>query len=49
MIGPHPFQAVGEKYIDAVSKASSSQNSKLVILPADLPAALKGLVGGIGK
>jgi len=40
---------LGEKYIDAVSKASSSQNSKLVILPADLPAALKGLVGGIGK
>lgn len=37
---------LGEKYIDAVSKASSSQNSKLVILPADLPAALKGLVGG---
>ncbi|MCA9810404.1 MAG: hypothetical protein KC473_08700, partial [Candidatus Dadabacteria bacterium] len=40
---------LGEKYIEAVSKASSSQNSKLVILPADLPAALKGLVGGIGK
>ena len=40
---------LGEKYIDAVSKASSSQNSKLVILPADLQAALKGLVGGIGK
>ncbi len=40
---------LGEKYIDAVSKVSSSQNSKLVILPADLPAALKGLVGGIGK
>ena len=40
---------LGEKYIDAVSKASSSQNSKLVILPADLPAALKGLVGGTGK
>lgn len=37
---------LGEKYIDAVSKASSSQNSKLVILPADLQAALKGLIGG---
>jgi len=38
---------LGEKYIDAVSKASSSQNSKLVILPADLQAALKGMLGGI--
>lgn len=38
---------LGEKYIDAVSKAASSQNSKLVILPADLQAALKGLIGGI--
>lgn len=37
---------LGEKYIDAVSKAASSQNSKLVILPADLQAALKGLIGG---
>ena len=40
---------LGEKYIGAVSQAASSQNSKLVILPADLPAALKGLVGGTGK
>ncbi len=38
---------LGEKYIDAVSKAASSQNSKLVILPADLQAALKGIIGGI--
>ncbi len=38
---------LGEKYIDAVSKAASSQNSKLVILPADLQAALKGIIGGV--
>jgi len=38
---------LGEKYIAAVSKAASSQNSKLVILPADLQAALKGIIGGI--
>ncbi len=38
---------LGEKYIDAVSQASRSQNSKLVILPADLQAALKGLIGGV--
>ena len=38
---------LGEKYIDAVSQASRSQNSKLVILPADLQAALKGLFGGV--
>jgi regulator of protease activity HflC (stomatin/prohibitin superfamily) len=40
---------LGEKYIDAVSKAASSQNSKLVILPADLQAALKGMIGGERK
>ncbi|HVY55109.1 MAG TPA: stomatin-like protein [Thermodesulfobacteriota bacterium] len=40
---------LGEKYIQAVSGAASSQNTKLVILPADIQAALKGLIGGAAK
>ncbi len=40
---------LGEKYIQAVSGAASSQNTKLVILPADLQAALKGIIGGAAK
>ena len=33
---------LGEKYIDAVKDISASPNSKVVLLPADLPAAVKG-------
>jgi regulator of protease activity HflC (stomatin/prohibitin superfamily) len=40
---------LGEKYIDAVKDISSSQNSKVVVLPADLPAAIKGLLNAAGK
>ncbi|KAB2819425.1 MAG: hypothetical protein F9K51_08730, partial [Candidatus Dadabacteria bacterium] len=40
---------LGETYIQAVSGAASSQNTKLVILPADLQAALKGIIGGAAK
>ena len=40
---------LGEKYIDAVKDISSSQNSKLVVLPADLPAAVKGFLNSGGK
>jgi len=35
---------LGEKYIDAVHSMSKSPNSKLVILPADLPAAVRGIM-----
>jgi len=40
---------LGEKYIDAVRDISSSQNAKVVVLPADLPAAVKGLLNTAGK
>lgn len=38
---------LGEKYIEALKGVSSSSNSKIVLLPGDLPAAIKGLLGTI--
>lgn len=40
---------LGEKYIDAVKNISTSQNSKVVVLPADIPASVRGIMGSIGK
>jgi len=40
---------LGEKYIEAVRDIASSQNSKVVVLPADLPAAVRGLLNTTGK
>lgn len=36
---------LGGRYIDALKNVSASQNSKIVVLPADLPAAIKGILG----
>lgn len=36
---------LGEKYIAALEKLAASNNGKMVILPADLPEALRGLIG----
>ena len=36
---------LGEKYITAIGELAASDNSKSVILPADLPAAIKGMIG----
>ena len=38
---------LGERYIDNLAKLSASDNTKTIILPADLPAAVKGMIGGI--
>lgn len=38
---------LGERYVDAMKSMSLSDNSKLVILPADLPAAVRGLMGSM--
>ncbi len=35
---------LGEKYITALQALGNSSNSKLVILPADLPSAVRGLI-----
>ena len=36
---------LGEKYISSLQQLSGSENSKFVVLPADIPAALQGLMG----
>ena len=36
---------LGEKYISSLQELSSSDNSKLVGFPADIPGALKGMMG----
>jgi regulator of protease activity HflC (stomatin/prohibitin superfamily) len=35
---------LGEKYVEAIREMSKSPNSKLVVLPADIPAAVRGLM-----
>jgi len=40
---------LGEKYIDAVKNISSAPNAKIVLLPADIPAAVRGLMGHLNK
>jgi regulator of protease activity HflC (stomatin/prohibitin superfamily) len=40
---------LGEKYVEALSSMSASQNAKVVVLPADIPAAVRGIMGGLGK
>lgn len=36
---------LGEKYIGSVQQVAQSDNSKIVLLPADLQSTLKGLIG----
>ena len=38
---------LGEKYIEALKEVSTSSNSKIVLLPGDLPAAVRGILGAI--
>ena len=40
---------LGEKYIEAMKGLSTSPNSKVVIMPADIPAALRGMVSALRK
>ena len=37
---------LGERYVDAVRDMAKSENSKLLVLPADIPAAVRGIMGG---
>ncbi|MDF1831547.1 MAG: SPFH/Band 7/PHB domain protein [Porticoccaceae bacterium] len=37
---------LGERYVDAVKDMAKSQNSKFLVLPADIPAAVRGLMNG---
>lgn len=36
---------LGERYIDSIKSMSKSNNSKMVLIPADLPASIRGLMG----
>lgn len=36
---------LGDRYINAMHKMASSQNAKMVVIPADLPAAVRGMMG----
>ena len=37
---------LGDKYVDAVREMSTSENAKTIVLPADIPAAVRGIMGG---
>ncbi len=38
---------LGDKYVDAIREMSTSDNSKTVVLPADIPAAVRGIMGSL--
>jgi regulator of protease activity HflC (stomatin/prohibitin superfamily) len=40
---------LGEKYIDSLKAMATSQNGKMIVLPADIPAAVRGIMGGLSK
>lgn len=40
---------LGEKYITSIQDMASAPNAKTVLLPADLPSALRGILGAGGK
>lgn len=40
---------LGEKYIEAMKGLANSANAKMVVLPADLPAAVRGIMSSLGK
>jgi len=37
---------LGEKYVASLEEIAQSDNSKTVVFPADIPAAIKGMMGG---
>ncbi len=37
---------LGEKYVEAMSDLAKSPNAKTIVLPADIPAAIRGMMGG---
>ncbi|MGE8063869.1 SPFH domain-containing protein [Pseudomonas sp. NPDC089569] len=43
------FYLLGERYITAMESLAGSENSKIVLLPADLQGTIGGLLGGIKK
>jgi regulator of protease activity HflC (stomatin/prohibitin superfamily) len=40
---------LGQKYISSIEAISKSENGKIVVLPADIPAAIRGIMSTLGK
>jgi regulator of protease activity HflC (stomatin/prohibitin superfamily) len=40
---------LGEKYIESMKALASAEGSRVVLLPADIPATIRGLIGQTGK
>ena len=40
---------LGERYVEAMRNMAGSQNAKIVVVPADIPAAVRGIMGNPGK
>lgn len=40
---------LGEKYIEAIKGLSESPNGKVILLPADIPTAVRGIIGALGR
>jgi len=40
---------LGDRYINSLEKMSQSDNSKVIVYPADLQSTLKGMLGGLNK
>jgi len=38
---------LGEKYIEAIKNVSNAPNAKIILLPADIPAAVRGIMGNL--
>ncbi len=36
---------LGQRYVDAISDMARSENSKLIVVPADIPTAIRGIMG----
>jgi regulator of protease activity HflC (stomatin/prohibitin superfamily) len=37
---------IGEKYVDAIKRLSASENAKVVLMPAEIPTAIRGMLSG---
>lgn len=40
---------LGEKYIESMTRLAASPNAKTVVLPGDVPGAVKGLIGALNS
>jgi regulator of protease activity HflC (stomatin/prohibitin superfamily) len=40
---------LGQRYVDSMRKMAETDNAKVILLPADLPAAVRGIMGGLVK